>query len=183
MVRQRAFPLISATKRTAFHAPIGPNSPNLQLGAANYPVSAPPLTVDLTTDTLLSGLGTLYSLDSERALAIEKAHLNRFTGEMAARIRLKTLALLGALRRLQGDYVHAENHLQEAVRLAVGEFGETSQESAQALNDLAVLYKYCGRFDEGLRLYKEALRVTIATQGEECLSACTIYNNMGGILF
>src|SRR5213595_470416 len=79
---------------------------------------------------------------SERALAIEKAHLNRFTGEMAARIRLKTLALLGALRRLQGDYVRAENDLQEAVRLAVGEFGETSQESAQALNDLAVLYKY-----------------------------------------
>jgi len=53
---------------------------------------------------------------SERALAIEKAHLNRFTGEMAARIRLKTLALLGALRRLQGDYVRAENDLQEAAR-------------------------------------------------------------------
>src|SRR5713226_6917209 len=30
----------------------GPNSPNLQLGPANYPVSAPALTVDLTSDTL-----------------------------------------------------------------------------------------------------------------------------------
>lgn len=30
----------------------GPNSPNLQLGATNYPVSAPPLTVDLTSDML-----------------------------------------------------------------------------------------------------------------------------------
>ncbi len=120
---------------------------------------------------------------SERALAIEKAYFNRYTGEMAARIRLKTLALLGQLRRLQGDYVRAENELQEAVRLAVGEFGETSGESAQALNDLGVLHKYCGRFDEGLRLYKEALRVTMATQGEECLTACTIYHNMGGILF
>jgi hypothetical protein len=30
----------------------GPNSPNLQLGSANYPVSAPALTVDLTSDTL-----------------------------------------------------------------------------------------------------------------------------------
>src|SRR2546429_6048727 len=29
----------------------------------------------------------------------------------------------------------------------------------------------------------EALRVTMATQGEECLTACTIYHNMGGILF
>jgi tetratricopeptide (TPR) repeat protein len=120
---------------------------------------------------------------SERALAIEKAHFNRFTGEMAARIRLKTLALLGALRRLQGDYVRAENDLQEAVRLAAGEFGQTSEESVQALNDLGVLYKYCGRFDEGLRLYKEALRATIATQGEDCVTAITIYHNIGGILF
>jgi hypothetical protein len=30
----------------------GPNSPNLQLGPANYPVSAPALTVDLTSNTL-----------------------------------------------------------------------------------------------------------------------------------
>jgi hypothetical protein len=30
----------------------GPNSPNLQLGPANYPVSAPALTVDLTSDIL-----------------------------------------------------------------------------------------------------------------------------------
>jgi Di-haem oxidoreductase, putative peroxidase len=30
----------------------GPNSPNLQLGPANYPVSAPALTVDLTSDSL-----------------------------------------------------------------------------------------------------------------------------------
>jgi len=28
------------------------NSPNLQLGSANYPVSTPRLTMDLTTDTL-----------------------------------------------------------------------------------------------------------------------------------
>jgi len=30
----------------------GPNSPNLQLGPTNYPVSAPALTVDLTSNTL-----------------------------------------------------------------------------------------------------------------------------------
>jgi tetratricopeptide (TPR) repeat protein len=120
---------------------------------------------------------------AERALAIERTQVNRFTGETAARIRLKTLALAGELRRVQGDYVRAESDLQAAVKLSADEFGETSEESAQALNGLAVLYKYCGRFDEGLRLYKEALRVTIATQGEECVTAITIYHNMGGILF
>ena len=30
----------------------GPNTPNLRLGPQNYPVSAPPLTVDLTSDLL-----------------------------------------------------------------------------------------------------------------------------------
>jgi tetratricopeptide (TPR) repeat protein len=120
---------------------------------------------------------------AERALTIEKAQLHLLTGEMATRIRLKTMTLLGELRRVQGDYVCAESHLREAVRLAAGEFGETSDEYAQKLNDLAVLYKYCGRFDEGLRLYEEALRITTAAQGEEGLTACTIYHNMGGILF
>jgi len=120
---------------------------------------------------------------AERALAIEKGQDGRFTGETGVRIRLKTLALLGMLQRGQGDYARAEVLLQDAAKLAASEFGELSEEYAQALNDLAVLHKYCGRFDEGLRLYREALRVTIATQGEECLSACTIYHNIGGILF
>jgi tetratricopeptide (TPR) repeat protein len=120
---------------------------------------------------------------AERAQAIEEALGDQFAGETAARIRLKTLALLGELRRVQGDYVRAESDLQEAVRLAAGEFGETSEESAEALNGLAVLYKYCGRFDEGLRLYREVLRFTIATQGEECVTTITIYHNIGGILF
>jgi hypothetical protein len=35
-----------------FNPETGPNSPNLQLGPANYPVSAPALTVDLTSDSL-----------------------------------------------------------------------------------------------------------------------------------
>lgn len=120
---------------------------------------------------------------AERALAIEKTQVHLFAGETATRIRLKTLALLGELRRVQGDYASAESDLQEGVRLAAGEFGEASDEYAQTLNDLAVVHKYCGRFDEGFRLYEEALRITIAAQGEECLTASTIYHNMGGILF
>jgi tetratricopeptide (TPR) repeat protein len=120
---------------------------------------------------------------AERALAIEKAQANLFTGDTATRIRLKTLALLGELRRVQGDYIRAERDLQEAVRLAAGEFNEASDEYAQTLNDLAVLHKYCGRFEEGLQLYEQALRITTAAEGEECITACTIYHNIGGIQF
>ena len=35
-----------------YNPAVGPNSPNLQLGPANYPISAPALTVDLTSDML-----------------------------------------------------------------------------------------------------------------------------------
>ena len=35
-----------------YNPAIGPNAPNLQLGSTNYPVSAPALTVDLTSDAL-----------------------------------------------------------------------------------------------------------------------------------
>jgi Di-haem oxidoreductase, putative peroxidase len=35
-----------------YNPAVGPNSPNLQVGATNYPVSAPALTVDLTSDAL-----------------------------------------------------------------------------------------------------------------------------------
>ena len=35
-----------------YNPAVGPNSPNLQLGPTNYPVSAPALTVDLTSDAL-----------------------------------------------------------------------------------------------------------------------------------
>lgn len=35
-----------------YNPAMGPNSPNLQLGHANYPLSAPALTVDLTSDSL-----------------------------------------------------------------------------------------------------------------------------------
>jgi tetratricopeptide (TPR) repeat protein len=64
----------------------------------------------------------------------------------------------------------------------VAEFGEGSAEAAQAGNDLAVLYKYWGRFDDGLRLYERALPTVIAYHGEDSLEAATLYHNLGGIL-
>ena len=53
----------------------GPNSPNLQLGPTNYPVSAPALTVDLTSDTLpLPRLRAHRGLITVRAYTDLKLH-------------------------------------------------------------------------------------------------------------
>jgi len=119
---------------------------------------------------------------AERARSIEDVLGERFTGNDAARIRIRTLSLAGDTRRIQGDYAQAECDLKKTLAISVAEFGEASEEAAEARNNLAVLYKYCGRFDDGLKLYTQALASILATHGEESLASATIHHNIGGIL-
>jgi tetratricopeptide (TPR) repeat protein len=62
------------------------------------------------------------------------------------------------------------------------EFGEASEQVAEARNNLAVLYKACGRFDEGLYLYQQSLDSVVKLNGEDCLASSVIYHNIGGML-
>lgn len=113
-----------------------------------------------------------------RSQAIADAMGDRFAGETAARIRIRTLGLLGAVRRTLGDYARAEADLQNAVVTAAAEFGDASREVAEARNNLGVLYKHLGRFDEARILYEQALR----SIGGESVEGALIYHNIGGIL-
>jgi tetratricopeptide (TPR) repeat protein len=98
---------------------------------------------------------------------------DRCTGEEADAIRLETLGNTGAALRSQGFYAEAERWLKLAIEGAKRcELNATSQ-----LNDLAVLYKYTGRFDEAEQLYRAALA---DTSGEDA-TAATIYHNLGGL--
>jgi tetratricopeptide (TPR) repeat protein len=119
---------------------------------------------------------------AERARSIEDTLGERFTGEAAARVRARTLALAGAVCRIQGEYARAESDLEQALAISVAAFGEASEEAAEARNNLGVLYKYCGRFDEGLKLYSHALGPIIAIHGHTSLATATVYHNIGGIL-
>ena len=119
---------------------------------------------------------------AERAQDIEDRLGGCFGGEAAAQIRAKTKGLIGEICRLLGDFPRAEASLKEALQILVIEFGEASEEVAEARNNLAVFYKHSGRFDEGLRLYRQALRTLTAIHGEDCLASSVIYHNIGGIL-
>ena len=119
---------------------------------------------------------------AERARSIEDALGERYTGETAVRIRARTLMIAGEICRIQGGYSQAERNLEEAMAISVAAFGEASEEAAAARNNLAVLYKYWGRFDDGLRLYTRALESIIAIHGDESLASATVYHNIGGIL-
>ena len=92
------------------------------------------------------------------------------------------MGLIGEICRTLGDFVRAEWHLKEALRIVAPEFGEASDHVADARNNLAVLYKACGRFDEGFLLYQRALDSVVKPHGEDCLSSSVIYHNSGGIL-
>jgi tetratricopeptide (TPR) repeat protein len=119
---------------------------------------------------------------AERAHSIEGQLGDSFTGEGAAQIRARTMGLIGEICRVRGDFVRAEVSLKEALRILATEFGEASEEVANARNNLAVLYKACGRFDEGLYLYQKALVAVVKLNGEDCLASSVIYHNIGGIL-
>jgi tetratricopeptide (TPR) repeat protein len=119
---------------------------------------------------------------AERAHTIEDALGDQFAGESAARVRARTLQLIGETCRITGDFEHTETSLLKALAIVSVEFGEASEEVAEARNNLAVLYKSLGRFDDGLRLYEQALRFVIMIHGEDCLASSVIYHNIGGIL-
>jgi tetratricopeptide (TPR) repeat protein len=119
---------------------------------------------------------------AERAHSVENKLGDLFAGEDAAQIRARTMDLIGEICRIRGDYVRAEVSLKEALQIMSTEFGEASERVAETRNNLAVLYKACGRFDEGLRLYEQALDSIVKLHGEDCLASSVIYHNIGGIL-
>jgi len=119
---------------------------------------------------------------AERAGLIEDALGERFTGEEASRIRARTLSISGEIRRIKGEYTRAEDDLRGALEISAAQFGDASGEAAEARINLGVLYKYCGRFHEGLELYHQALEPIIAGQGAMSPAAAVVYHNIGGIL-
>src|SRR5215470_10777727 len=50
--------------------------------------------------------------------------------------------------RVQGRYESASQLYEEALKQAESDFGPESLEAATILNDLGVVYKYSGRFDD-----------------------------------
>ncbi len=94
-------------------------------------------------------------------------------------IRVQSLASLGNLLRAAGKYPEAGRTLRRALALATASFGKTHQQTAACRNDLAVLYKYTGRFDEAMRLYRLALRTS--RRSGDAQQTATIYHNIGGL--
>jgi len=82
-----------------------------------------------------------------------------FSGEDADRIRLEALSLAGNAYRQAGRYAEAGWFLGNAITHCERAFGADDPAVSRALNNLAVLYKYTGEFEEAEGLYRRALAI------------------------
>ena len=100
----------------------------------------------------------------------------------AARIKLRALERCGAALTALGQYADAERDLLTGIELASVSFGDGAGEVTQLRNVLGMLYKYWGRWEDGLLQYDQVLSCVLATQGEQSDDAARIYHNIGGLL-
>ncbi|MDJ0707924.1 MAG: tetratricopeptide repeat protein [Leptolyngbyaceae cyanobacterium MO_188.B28] len=96
-------------------------------------------------------------------------------------LELKILSQQGELLRIQGRYAQAAQIFQQTLQRAE-EHGLRRQPCWMTLlNDLAIAYKYWGRFDEAENLYQTALVELIQSHGEQHIEVAAIYHNLAGL--
>jgi tetratricopeptide (TPR) repeat protein len=96
------------------------------------------------------------------------------------RLYVQSLTSLGDATRIRGKYAEAESCLREAISIAETALGTEDEDCVTALNSLAVVFKYSGRFDEAAGLYDRALRAAeLAGAGDDTLA--TLLHNIGGL--
>lgn len=118
-------------------------------------------------------LQDLASLDESEAL------LQTVTSD-EARVRLTVLGGLAGVARARGRYAEAERACRDVIAYAEERFGVDSIETAGALNGLGMVFKYAGRFDEGLVVYRRALDILERAVGSSP-DVAAIYHNLGGL--
>lgn len=120
---------------------------------------------------------------SEQAFAMVSAlTVEAEDAGVLALIRVQTIAALARVERTLGRLDEAERHYLGALaeaEILVGDDNEVSL--APLLNDLAVVYKYAARYDEGIALYWRALAAIESTLGPEHPEAATVWHNLAGI--
>ena len=88
---------------------------------------------------------------------------------------------LGLIAIGRGRYEDAERALLAAIAGAEADFGANAIETGTALNALGMVFKYSGRFDEGVDLYRRALQILERGVGAEHPDVASIYHNLGGL--
>jgi tetratricopeptide (TPR) repeat protein len=92
----------------------------------------------------------------ERAVSLWRDVRAELDEELERLLGMEALGGAGNAMRELGRYEEAERLLREALALAESGTGE-AEDVARFANNLGVVYKYSGRFDEGAAMYGRAL--------------------------
>jgi tetratricopeptide (TPR) repeat protein len=83
----------------------------------------------------------------------------RLADQQDGALRVRLNQALGGLRRAQGRYAEAEALLREALARAEMTLGQDTYEVAVVLNELALTFKFSGKFAEAEQLYRCTLAI------------------------
>ncbi|MBA3354698.1 MAG: tetratricopeptide repeat protein [Pyrinomonadaceae bacterium] len=113
-----------------------------------------------------------------RAGTTAQAHQAPATGGgESAELCLQSLVMRGGQLRDGGSDREAEPFLDEALTLAEKAFGPDSIEAAVVLNQIGMLGKYDGHFDQSEVAYRRALHLMEQTTDLEHPLAATLFHN------
>jgi tetratricopeptide (TPR) repeat protein len=119
---------------------------------------------------------SLHSASS--ALSTALPHLDPDT---CLALQLHTAARLGTLACRRAQYPQAEQVYHQALQL-VADAGLRQQPVwIKLTNDLAIVYKYWGKYAAAARRYQQVLAVLLARYGERHLDVATVYHNLAGL--
>ena len=88
----------------------------------------------------------------------------------------------GNLALRMGDYAIAASFNEATLSLVSLEFGPDTQESATALNNLALTYALLARYMEAEPLYRRAIDIGEKTLGKDDPAVAARYNNLASLL-
>jgi tetratricopeptide (TPR) repeat protein len=95
------------------------------------------------------------------------------------RLHVRAQTLLAGAHRALGDYKRADVSYRRALAAARKFFGPRDPDVGGLLNNLGVLRKYQGRFDEAADYYRQAL--ALIKRGDDPEATATLYHNLGGL--
>jgi tetratricopeptide (TPR) repeat protein len=115
----------------------------------------------------------------KRALAILGSPANaRSRDPDVARLRIRARTVLGGIERTLGDHAAADRGYRTALAEVRRRFGPRDPYLAGLFNDLGVLRKAQGRYDEALAFYRRALPLV---PRDDHNGRATLAHNLGGI--
>ncbi|MEO0536102.1 MAG: tetratricopeptide repeat protein [Cyanobacteria bacterium P01_A01_bin.123] len=113
-------------------------------------------------------------------LALNEIKAN-YPAKISLPLELKLSSQQGTLARIQGHYPQAEQVFQQVIQLVEDQGLRHQPIWIRLLNDLAIVYKYWGKFEAAEDLYQTALAALIERHGEQHIEVATIYHNLGGL--